>query len=312
VSFSNQQPLSGNAGNDPFAIEGRRFDPANLTAAGWQLVGPNYLQTLGIPLVKGRDLSAQDLAPAAPPVAVINEKMAARFWPNEDPIGRRLTLGLPRPENPWVTIVGVAKDTPHRALGSQAEPDWYLSQIAAPQRHRYVFVRSVLAPESLTNAIRREVAALDPQQPLTSVKTMTEVVAATTAPRRFNTLLLGIFSVLALLLATLGVYSVISYSTALRTKEIGIRTALGAARSAIMLLVISRGIRLSLIGALIGFAAAVALTRLMSSLLFGVSPLDLLTYTTVGVLCVAAAFIACLIPSRRATKVDPLVALRYD
>ncbi|HEV2834519.1 MAG TPA: ABC transporter permease [Pyrinomonadaceae bacterium] len=312
VSFSTQQPLSGNAGDDPFAIEGRRLDPANLTTAGWQLAGPNYLQTLGIPLVKGRDLSAQDLAPGAPPVAVINEKMAARFWPNEDPIGRRITLGLPRPDNPWVKIVGVAKDTPHRALGSQAEPDWYLSQMTATQRNRYVFVRSVLPPETLTNAIRREVAALDPEQPLTSVKTITDVVAATTAPRRFNTFLLATFSALALLLATLGIYSVISYSTALRTKEIGIRSALGAARSAIMLLVIRRGIRLSLIGALIGFGAAVALTRLMSSLLFGVSPLDPLTYAIVGALCLAAAFIACLIPSRRATKVDPLVALRYD
>jgi len=312
VTFSTQQPLSGNAGNDPFAIEGRRLDPANLTTAGWQLVGPNYLQTLGIQLVKGRDLNAQDLAPGAPPVAVINERMAGRFWPNEDPLGRRITLGLPRPENPWITIVGIAKDTPHRALGSQAEPDWYLSQVPATQRHRYLFVRSVLPAETLTTAIRKEVAAIDPQQPLTSVKTMTDVVAATTAPRRFNTLLLGMFAGVALLLATLGIYSVISYSTALRTKEIGIRAALGAARPAIMLLVIRRGIKLSLIGAFAGFAAAVALTRLISGLLFDVSPLDPLTYMIVGALCLAAAFVACLIPSRRATKVDPLVALRYD
>ncbi|HXQ74234.1 MAG TPA: ABC transporter permease, partial [Pyrinomonadaceae bacterium] len=162
VSFSTQQPLSGNAGNDPFAIEGRRLDPANLTTAGWQLVGPNYLQTLGVPLVKGRDFTVDDMAPGATPVAIINQKMAARFWPNEDPVGRRITLGLPRPENPWVTIIGIAKDTPHRALDSQPEPDWYLSQTVAPQRHRYMLVRSVLPLSTLTSLIRSELTALDP------------------------------------------------------------------------------------------------------------------------------------------------------
>lgn len=312
VTFSSQQPLSGNAGNDPFAIEGRRLDPANLTTAGWQLVGPNYLQTLGVPLVKGRDFNAQDTAPGAAPVAIINQKMAARFWPNEDPIGRRITLGLPRPDNPWVTIVGIAKDTPHRALDSQPEPDWYLSQTVAPQRHRYVFVRSLLPTATMASAIRSEVAALDPRQPLTSVRTMSEVVATTTAPRRFNTLLLGMFSALALLLAAIGIYSVISYATALRTKEIGIRVALGAAKSSILLLVLRKGLALGLIGAGIGFAAALALTRLMSSLLFGVSPFDALVYVSAGIVCLTAASLACLLPARRATEVDPLTALRYE
>ena len=312
VSFSTQQPLSGNAGNDPFAIEGRRLDPANLTTAGWQLVGPNYLQTLGIPLIKGRDFTAEDMAPGAAPVAIINQKMAARFWPNEDPIGRRVTLGLPRPENPWVVIIGIAKDTPHRALDSQPEPDWYLSQTRAPQRHRYVFVRSVLPAATVASAIRSEVAALDPRQPLTNVKTMSEVVATTTAPRRFNTLVLGIFSGLALLLAAVGIYSVISYATALRTKEIGIRAALGAAKGSILLLVLRKGIALALIGAAIGFTAAIALTRLMSSLLFGVSPSDPLVYVTAGIVCLTAVLLACLLPARRATEVDPLIALRYE
>lgn len=312
VSFSTQQPLSGNAGNDPFAIEGRRLDPANLTTAGWQLVGPNYLQTLGIPIVKGRDFTAEDTANGAAPVAIINQKMAARFWPKEDPIGRRITLGLPRPENPWVTIIGIAKDTPHRALDSQPEPDWYLSQTVAPQRHRYMLVRSLLPTATVASTIRSEVAALDPRQPLTSVKTMSEVVATTTAPRRFNTLVLGIFSTLALLLAAVGIYSVISYATALRTKEIGIRAALGAAKGAIVLLVLRKGIVLALIGAVIGFTAAFGLTRLMSSLLFGVSPSDPLVYVAAGVVCLTAALVACLLPARRATEVDPLIALRYE
>ena len=312
ASFGTRQPLSGAAGNDPFAIEGRQLDPANLTTAGWQVVGPNYLHTLGVQLVRGRDLTAQDLDPAAPPVAVINEKMAARFWPNEDPIGKRITLGLPRPDNPWVTIVGVARNMPHGALDSPPAPDWYLSRAVGAQRHRYLFVRSVLPTATLASAIRTEISGIDPKQPLTAVKTMNDVVAATTAPRRFNTLLLGVFAGVALLLATLGIYSVISYRTALRTKEIGIRTALGAAKSSILLLVLRKGIVLASAGAVIGFAAALGLTRLMSSLLFRVSPSDPLVFITVGVVCLAAALLACLLPARRATEVDPFISLRYE
>jgi putative ABC transport system permease protein len=312
VSFSTQQPLNSGAGNDPFAIEGRKLDPANLTTAAWQVVGPNYLQTLGIPIAKGRDLTEQDLAPGAPPVAVINEKMAARFWPSEDPVGKRITLGLPRPENPWVTIFGVAKNTPHRTLDSQAEPDWYVSRTLAAQRHRFLFVRSVLPVSSVAAAVRKEVAAIDPQQPLSSVKTMNEVVAATTAPRRFNTIVLALFAALALILATVGIYSVISYATALRTREIAIRSALGAARGAVLLLVVRQGMTLALIGSALGFIAALGLTRLMSSLLFGVSPSDPFVYLLVAAGCLVAALLACLIPARRATEVDPLIALRYE
>jgi hypothetical protein len=170
ASFGTVQPLSGSAGSDPFAIEGRQLDPANLTSAGWQLVGPNYFETLGIPLVKGRDLTPEDMQPGATPVAVINEKMAKRYWPNEDPIGRRITLGLPRPDNPWITIVGIAKDVPHRAVGSQPEPDWYTSRVVSPQGHRYLFVRSALPSAALTTAIRTVVTTIDRHQPLTSVR----------------------------------------------------------------------------------------------------------------------------------------------
>ena len=312
VSFGTSQPLSGSAGSDPFAIEGRRLDPANLTSAGWQLVGANYLKTLGIPLIKGRDFTAEDTEPGAPGVAVINEKMAARYWPNEDPIGRRITLGLPRPDNPWITIIGVAKDVPHRALGSQPEPDWYTSRVLAPQRHRFLFVRSAVRASSLTAAIRNEVTNIDSHQPLTSVKTMTEVIGSTTAPRRFNAVLLGLFAALALVLAALGIFSVISYSITLRTQEIGIRMALGAQKSSILRMVVGKGIALTFFGAGIGLAAAFVLTRWMSSLLFGVSASDPLTYSLVLLIALCAALLACLIPARRATRVDPLVTLRYE
>ena len=305
------QPLSGRGGSDPFAIEGRQLDPNNLTAAGWQVAGANYLKTLGIPLLKGRDLRAEDMEPGAPPVAIINEKMTDRYWPNEDPIGHRITLGLPRSDNPWITIVGVAKNVLHRA-DSQPEPDWYASRVVSPQRHRYLFVRSGLPASSVAAAIRREVAAIDCNQPLTSVKTMTDVIGATTAPRRFNAWLLGVFAVVALVLAALGIYSVISYSIALRTQEIGIRMALGARRPAILLMVLRKGMLLTLIGTALGVAGALVLTRWMASMLFGVSVLDPTTYVMVIVVALGAALLACSIPARRATRVDPLVALRYE
>src|ERR1051325_8223198 len=274
ASFGTVQPLSGNGGSDPFAIEGRRLDPSNLTAAVWQVVGANYFQTLGIPLLTGRDLTAADMQPGASPVAIINEKLAARYWPNEDPIGHRITLGLPRPDNPWITIVGVAKNVPHRAIDSQPEPDWYASRVVSPQRHRYVFVRSAMPASSLTSMIRNAVATIDPHQPLTSIKTMDDVIGATTAPRRFNALLLGMFAAVALLLAALGIYSVISYSITLRTQEIGIRMALGARRPAILMMVLRTGMMLTFIGAFIGLAGAFMLTRWMSSLLFGIKASD--------------------------------------
>jgi putative ABC transport system permease protein len=252
------------------------------------------------------------MQPGAPPVAVINERMAARYWPNEDPLGRRITLGLPRPDNPWITIVGIARDVPHRAVDSKPEPDWYASRLVAPQRHRYVFVRSALPSSTLTAAIRKTVTAIDPQQPLSSVKTMEQVIGTTMAPRRFNALLLGVFAAIALVLATLGIYSVISYSITLRTAEIGIRMALGANPPAILMMVLRKGIVLTAIGAAIGLAGALALTRWMSSLLFGVSATDPATCLIVLLVAFGAALLACSIPARRATRVDPLVALRYE
>lgn len=312
VSFGTNQPLSGTAGSDPFAIEGRKLDPSNLTSAGWQLVGANYLKTLGIPLVKGRDFTPDDMQPGAAPVAVINERMAARYWPNEDPIGRRITLGLPRPDNPWIVIIGIARDVPHRAVDSKPQPDWYASRLVSPQRHRYVFVRSALPAATLTTAIRNTVVSIDPHQPVSSVKTMDQVISTTTAPRRFNALLLGVFAAIALVLATLGIYSVISYSITLRTQEIGIRMALGANNPAILMMVLRKGVVLTLIGASVGLAGAFALTRWISSLLFGVSASDPATYVIVLLVALIAALLACWIPASRAIRVDPLITLRYE
>jgi len=312
ATFSTRRPLSGSAGSDPFAIEGRQLDPSNLTSAGWQVVGPNYLKTLGISIIKGRDFTSQDMEPGAQPVAVVNERLVSRYFPNEDPVGRRITLGLPRPGNPWNTIIGVAQNVPHRAVDSKAEPDWYTSRVVSTQRHRFLFVRSALPTSSLLAGIRKEMSSIDPHQPVASVKTMEEVISTTTAPRRFNTILLGVFAAIALLLATVGIYSVISYSITLRTQEIGIRMALGARRPGILLMVMRKGMLLTVIGTVIGLAGAFALTRWMSSMLFGVTASDPATYVMVVLVSLGAAVLACAVPARRATRVDPLVALRYE
>ena len=312
ASVSTMRPLNGTARNDPFAIEGRPFDSSNLTSAGWQMVDVNYFRTLGIPVVQGRDLTAQDTDEKSPIVAIVNEAMARRFWPNENPIGRRITLGLPRPDNPWVTIVGIAKDLPHRAIDSPPEPDWYLSRALGPQRDRYLFVRTAGDPTNLAAAIRSQVSAIDREQPVTNIKAMRDVIAETIAPRKFNMLLFGLFAAIAVVLAAMGIYGVISYAVAERTQEIGIRVALGARAVDVMNLVLRGGLKLALIGIAIGLAGAFALTRLMKSVLFGVTPTDAVTFASVSVGVIAVALLACYIPARRATKVDPLVALRYE
>jgi putative ABC transport system permease protein len=276
------------------------------------VVGPGYLKTLGIPIIKGRDITRQDMEPGAQPVAVVNERLVSRYFPNEDPVGRRITLGLPRPGNPWITIIGVAQNVPHRAVDSKAEPDWYTSRVVSTQRHGFLFVRSALPTPSLLAGIRKEMSSIDPHQPVASVKTMEEVISTTTAPRRFNTILLGVFAAIALLLATVGIYSVISYSITLRTQEIGIRMALGARRPGILLMVMRKGMLLTVIGTVIGLAGAFALTRWMSSMLFGVTASDPATYVMVVLVSLGAAVLACAVPARRATRVDPLVALRYE
>jgi putative ABC transport system permease protein len=312
ASLSTARPLSGIARNDPFSIEGRPLDLNNPSFAGWQMVGANYFQTLRIPLVQGRDITFQDMAEASPAVAVINETMANRYWPNENPIGRRITVGLPRADNPAATIIGIAKDLPHRAIDSRPESDWYLSRPPGPQHNQILFVRTAGNPSQLAAPIREIVMAIDRDQPITNIKTMRDVVADTVAPRKFNMLLFGLFAFIAMLLAALGVYGVMAYSVAERTQEIGIRMALGAQKNEVLRLIIRNGVMLALIGVAIGLGLALGLSRLMTTLLFGITPNDAVTFAAVSVFVILVALLACYIPARRATKVDPLVALRYE
>ena len=312
ATVSNIRPLSGTARNDPFSIEGRRLDPANLSFAGWQSVGANYFSTLGIPLVQGRDFAPQDMSVDAPVVAVINEAMARRYWPNENPIGRRITLGLPRSDNPWITIIGISKNLPHRAIDSGPEPDWYLSRASSPQRNQILFVRTAGEPTQLAAPIRTVVTAIDPNQPVGHISTLEEVIAETVAPRRFNLILFGLFAGLAIVLAALGVYGVISHSVAERTHELGIRMALGAQRSSVLVLVVRKGMMITLIGLVVGLAISLAVAQLMSTLLFDVKPYDITTFATVAVFVSLVALVACYVPALRAAKIDPLVAIRHE
>lgn len=311
ASLSTIQPLGAIAINDPFAIEGRPLDLNKPFVAGWQLVAPDYFRTLDIPLVAGRDFTERDNA-EGDGAAIINEALAARYFPGEDPIGKRLTLGLPRPENPWLTIVGIVKDIPHRGLESKAEPDWYLPYLRQPRRDVFLMVRSTGDPANLATAVRSQIPAIDQDQPVTGIKTMNEVIASTTAPRRFNTLLLAIFAAVALTLAAVGIYSVISYSVAQRTQEIGIRLALGAQASDVIRLVVKQGMTLALLGIAAGIVGAIAAARTMTSLLYDLKATDPMTFLAISLLLAVVALMACYLPARRAAKVDPITALRHQ
>ena len=313
VGMSSVLPLSGVAIDDPFSIEGRPLDMKRLTVAGHQAVSPDFFKTLGISLARGRHFTNTD-ALGAPAVAVINEQMAQRFFSGEDPIGLRIKLGAPRAPGEWATIVGVVKNIPHKRLDSEAQPDWYLAHQQAPARRMTVFVRTATATEPLSfaSAIRREVLAVDGDLPVTNMQKMADAIAETLSPRRFNTLLAGVFGFLALMLAAGGIYSVVSYSVLQRTHEIGIRMALGAQKSDVLRLVILRCLVLTVIGLAIGLPAAAGASRVVKSLLFNVSATDFATFALIGLLLIGVSLVACLSPARRAATVDPIVALRYE
>lgn len=310
ASYGTLNILSGVAFNDPFSIEGRQMDFNRPNVAGWQRVAPGYFQTLGIPIIAGRDFTESDNKNA--PVVIINESLAQRYFPDGNALGQRLTPGLPRPENPFATIVGIVKNIPHRTIESQAEPDFFLTFAQQPRLSAYLFVRAAGNPLGLTSSVRESVAAIDHDQPVKSFKTMREVITTTTAPRRFTTLMLGGFAIIALLLAALGIYSVNSYTVAQRTPEIGIRLALGAQARDVLKLVLKQGMKLALVGVAVGLTGALALTHWLKALLFGVSATDPLTFAVIAAFLIFVALAACYLPARRAMKVDPIIALRHE
>ena len=297
---------------NPYTIEGRPLPPGtNPPAVAQLLIGGDYFRALGVPLLRGRAFTEADVA-TAPEVIIINQAMARTMFPGEDPIGRRIQLGDPDPESPWVTIVGVAGDVKYTGLDKPPEPAIYTpyeQNLWWPTM--YLVVRSSVDPAGLERAVRAQVASLDPLLPL-GVRTMDDLLGRSVAEPRFRTMLLGIFAATALLLAAVGIYGVLSYTVGQRTQEIGIRMALGARGRDVLALVLGQGMALAGAGVAIGLVAALALSRLLAGLLFGVGPTDLPTFAAVSLVMVAAALLACYLPARRATRVDPMVALRAE
>ncbi|HZG54137.1 MAG TPA: ABC transporter permease [Pyrinomonadaceae bacterium] len=291
-------------------------NPKDVTMAVNLYAEPGYFKTMNIPLVSGRYLSEQDTKDA-PLVVMVDEMFVARLSPNADPIGKRLRIGGDRA--PLRTIVGVFKHMKHYAPDEEGRVEIYTpyrqvpaESFAASNRSLWLAVKTKGDPTSLAPAIRNEVLQMDKDQPISNVGTMERIVAATVAPQKFATWLLAVFAATAMLLAAIGIYGVMAYSVTQRTHEIGIRMALGAGRRDVLRMVVSQGMKLAFIGVALGLAGAFALTRLMSSLLYGVSATDPLTYGGVSLLLASVALLACLVPARKATKVDPMIALRYE
>jgi predicted permease len=249
--------------------------------------------------------------PGAPPVVIINETLERRYWPDGDAIGKRIRFIGPPEQNPWRQVVGIVKDVKH-LLDETVIPEYYLPIDQVPVRSMYVAARTKTEPLGLASAIRNEVLAIDKEQPVSELRTLEQVRAQSVALYSFSSGLLAIFAAIASILAMVGIYGVMSYAVTRRTQEIGLRLALGAQTSDVLKLVIGWGMKLTLIGVAIGMVASVALTQMMRNLLFGMNEADPLTFAVIGLLLAVAALLACWIPARRATKVDPMIALRSE
>ncbi len=306
-------PLPNAQGFDmtSIAIEHQPVQPGQEPMVDRYIMTPGYLQALGIRLQHGRDINEQD-GKNAPLVLLVSESLAARFWPNEDPIGKRIKLPNPGGDEPWRTVVGVVGDVKQYGLDKPGTSAIYFPHAQHPVSFMTLVVRTSGDPAEMAGTVRQAVQKLDPDQVPTEIATMSDVMADSIQTRRFSMVVLGAFAILALALAAVGIYGVMSYVVAQRTHEIGIRIALGANLGNILGLVLKSGLLLTTTGIFLGAAAAFGLTRLMKSLLFGVVPTDLPTFAVVCFCLMLVALVASYLPARRATKVDPLVALRNE
>jgi putative ABC transport system permease protein len=276
----------------------------------YRVCTPDYFQTMGIRVVKGRAFTDQDNA-GAPPVIIVNEALARKHWPNGEAVGKRIRWNAPLAKAPWIQIVGVVQDVKHE-LNIPVTPEYYLPYAQDVWGAMVVVARTKVDPGSLASALRQQVWAIDPDQAVFDVRTMQEVRSISVSMYSSGSVMLGIFAGLALLLASIGIYGVMAFAVTQRTQEIGIRMALGARSADVLKLVVKHGMKLAVIGMVLGLAGSWALTRFMKRLLFGVEATDLLTFSVVSAFLLLAAFVACYLPARRATKVDPLVALRHE
>jgi len=308
---TNSMPLGGDYVL-AFEIQGRPpLPPGAGQSTNFYAVSADYFKAMGIPLRRGRLLTERDVG-NSPHVAVINETMARRMFPNEDPIGKRLTFDTGENNPDWFEIVGIVGDVKQYGLDQVTTMQTYEPYTQQPQSSMRLVVRTAGDPTEQSAAIRNAVLELDKEQPISNIRTLADYLSTSLAQQQFSMILLAVFAAVALLLAAVGIYGVLSYAVTQRTHEIGIRMALGAGRGAVLRLVIGHGVLLTLLGVAIGLAGAFALTRLMTILLYGVTPTDPLTFSLIALLLLVVALLACWIPARRATQVDPLIALRYE
>jgi putative ABC transport system permease protein len=310
AAAGSELPLYG-GNNGSVYIEGQPV-PKNQWSSPlveWDYITPDFFRTLHVPLLKGRDLTPADTEESQQ-VAIINETMARRFWPNQDAVGKRFSQGYEQPK--WITVIGVVGDVRQFGLEQPPIPEAYFPEYQFAVSQLALVVRTATPPLSQVAAVRGAVRILDKNLPVYAVRDLAQVVSESSAQQRFVALLLTLLASVALVLAAIGIYGVVAYSAASRQHEIGIRMALGAERRDVLMMVVRQGIKLALVGVAIGIVGALALTRFLSSLLYGVKPTDPITFVGVSLILIAVALAACYIPARRAAKVDPMVALRYE
>jgi predicted permease len=316
ATIAYDHPLASNW-TDSFEIEGRVLPPDGRSqSANFVPISPEYFDTVGLKLVTGRRFTPQD-DQDHPGAVIVNESFVKQYFPNENALGQRMRLGPPA--RIWdgkkltsFEIVGIVRDVKIAGLEAPSEPAYYIPASQAPLEDMTILVRTTTDPLSIVGALRQAVWSIDPNQPISNVTTLETIVDDSIAQRRLNMLLMGLFGGLAMLLSGVGIYGLLSQAVTQRTQEMGIRMALGAQVSDVLKLVLKQGMTLALAGIGIGLVAAFLLTRLMRSLLFGVTPNDAMTFIVVAGVLTIVALLACYIPARRATKVDPLVALRYE
>ncbi len=305
-------PLGGDDHGRGMFVVGRPDPPHSRIPIGYyRVVTPDYLRVLQIPLERGRFVAEAD-AEKAEPVVVINEKTAATLWPHEDALGKQIRFGSDQKANPPVRVVGIVGNVRHKGLREDAEAEIYLPYRQFPRRDLAIVARTVAAPQTVTGAVRAELKKMDPSLPLYNIRTMEELVAGASSDERLGMMLFGIFAALALVLAALGIYSVMAYTVSQRTAEIGVRIALGSSASRVLRLVVGRGLVLVCAGIGAGLAGALALTRLLGGLLYGVSPTEPRVFAGVVVVLVLVAVAANYIPAYRASRLDPVAALRQE
>jgi len=313
IAIVNQLPMSEVLANSSFEVEGRQLE-ASTNIANTQVISPDYFSVMRIPLIRGGVLNEGDLNPA-PSTVVVNQSLARKIWPEADAIGKRLRL---KPDAPWLTVAGIVSDIKNEGSSKATKPELYFLYTEKPfglwadLRSMTLVVRTSSEPQQMVSAIRGELNSLDPDLPIYKVQTLGEIVSASASQTRFPTVLLSVFAGIALLLAAIGVYGVLAYTVAQSRHEIGVRMALGAPRQHILKLFLGHGIKWAALGGSVGLVAAFILVRFMRSMLFEVGPYDPTIFLSVAGVLGIVVLMACYFPARRATRVDPMVALRYE